>query len=710
MSQMTEIHEHLYKRYVTLGQVIEARRVHHKHFYSLRMDYGHQVFLDKLVSNRHIILCLLERLTRRMIQVRFENEKWFSWVRKAQRKTQDERDKEQKKTRQEAAVFRKHAKRLEERLEALREKEEQKRQDADLEQAYQERSSEAASDMAKEDWDPIVDMNQNRRDTYLDLIRHFLWMEATSPERPQIIPVAEDPLPPTKPQEAFDAMRKKKKKKNKNKNKDNTRLRETDAPGSNVAVAPAKLGQLELLALEQSGKLADGKTEPKKSTIESESEMRMRLSQNTTRKAIRVGVDLFLPSQSPPGPIVAAPLMSNEEIEYTVKAMKEIKMFLFCRLVLAQATLLPIALRSSGVEDFLRDPEMTDADLRDLCLQLEEPTLRSIRDACADYCQSEKATTELTICGRRVSDRASDLSMPRIGWVYFSIMTRECDLRLATDLCRSWDEFIDLDLLTHCQFYPCLSWDSWGDNRMTWQLHLLGFYPYFMELSDRVSESQAAKALVGGRGRGKQPEPVKIHVRNIMVAHMKKDNPVTERFLHYITMQSVRLLLLVRDGKQGRIVTTPPADQLWTCREKTGSQTRVLFGVYGNVFDVMDKTRRWRLGFDDYYEVCFWEVFPSRSSGDFHHKTLQVRFHPACLGWFDKEVDLLSILTMTLIATYLGLEDRDAPRLSKPPEASPDLPHEIKRDDVYARAPTQREDSQPLGDNKAASRRSVLGE
>ena len=35
MSQLSDIHEHLYKKYVTLGQVIEAWKVHHKHFYSL---------------------------------------------------------------------------------------------------------------------------------------------------------------------------------------------------------------------------------------------------------------------------------------------------------------------------------------------------------------------------------------------------------------------------------------------------------------------------------------------------------------------------------------------------------------------------------------------------------------------------------------------------------------------------------------------------
>lgn len=246
-----------------------------------------------------------------MTQVLFEKEKWFAWVRETQKRGENEREREQKKTRQEAVVFRRHTKCLEERLETLRKKEEQKRQDAYLEQAYQERLSETAVNQVEEDWDPIVDTEQNRRDMYLDLIRHFLWMEAISPGRPPTVPVAKDPSARTKPQEASNAPKKKKTRK---KTKEATRSLEIDAPSSNVAMVAAKLGQLELLSLAQSGKL-DGKVEPKKSTIESETEMRTRLSQNVTRKAIRVGVELFLPSHLPPEPIVAAPLMSDDDIE-----------------------------------------------------------------------------------------------------------------------------------------------------------------------------------------------------------------------------------------------------------------------------------------------------------------------------------------------------------------------------------------------------------
>lgn len=183
-----------------------------------------------------------------------------------------------------------------------------------------------------------------------------------------------------------------------------------------------------------------------------------------------------------------------------------------------------------------------------------------------------------------------------------------------------------------------------------------------MELSNRMPEPQAAKALVGVRSRDNQPEPVKTEVRNIVVAHMKRNDPVTERFLHYIAMQSVRLLLFVRDGKKGRIITTPSADQLWTCREKAGSRTKVLFGVYRNFFDVRDKTRRWRLGFDDYYEVCIWEVLPNRSSGNFHQKILQVSFHAARLRWLDKNLLILIVTLRANLAILSTVIDWSMPR------------------------------------------------
>ena len=46
--------------------------------------------------------------------------------------------------------------------------------------------------------------------------------------------------------------------------------------------------------------------------------------------------------------------------------------------------MLPAALRAATVEDFLNDKDVSDTDLRDLCLKMDNPELQEIRDACAD--------------------------------------------------------------------------------------------------------------------------------------------------------------------------------------------------------------------------------------------------------------------------------------------------------------------------------------
>lgn len=58
--------------------------------------------------------------------------------------------------------------------------------------------------------------------------------------------------------------------------------------------------------------------------------------------------------------------------------------------------------------------------------------------------------------------------------------------------------------------------------------------------------------------------------RNIVVGHMKRNDSFTRRFIQYCTMRAGEILILVRDGKTGKIVTAPEKDHMWTYREKNG--------------------------------------------------------------------------------------------------------------------------------------------
>lgn len=78
--EVHEVHEYLFGHYVLLGQVIAARKLHHKHFFSLEMDYGHKTYLDRLVSTRRSVLKALKNPERRTAELLYEQEKQEAYL------------------------------------------------------------------------------------------------------------------------------------------------------------------------------------------------------------------------------------------------------------------------------------------------------------------------------------------------------------------------------------------------------------------------------------------------------------------------------------------------------------------------------------------------------------------------------------------------------------------------------------------------------
>ena len=260
-----------------------------------------------------------------------------------------------------------------------------------------------------------------------------------------------------------------------------------------------------------------------------------------------------------------APL-STEEINKLLKDVAEIKILLFCRLLLSQASVLPAAYRANSVREFLEDESVSTTDLRDLCLKMEKASLSDIRDACADlaHCdevddddnessdvdeategqqpdkqrelfpkksrpgdlpdiwiskkekqmQEQKALRErltrgdtealkeavgafqgayidfgevddqgqfrvkkirIKICGRYIWNYPSEKSMKRGGWLQFSVMAKDSDLAAAIRLCRSWDEFFELNILAIHGYFPSARWISFffSDNIKMELFHLV---------------------------------------------------------------------------------------------------------------------------------------------------------------------------------------------------------------------------------------------
>ncbi|KAL6882312.1 hypothetical protein HDV57DRAFT_509473 [Trichoderma longibrachiatum] len=623
------LHSHLFKRYVLTGKVIDARKLHHTHFYSLNIDFGHQAYLDKLSSNRHTILRSLERLERRTADVLYQKEQWFAWVREAQEEEEANREKEQKKIKQEAALFKRHREKLQARLEKARREEEQKSQDAYLEAAFRERMAMSADEWDNDEtWDPIKDTGHDKRNQYIDLIKHFLWMDVDDDDadendqdppaetRPAAAEAAPAPEAPAEAPAAEDGQKPSKRGKKKAKAKANA-ANSSDS-GHLSGASAADRGQSKLMAMQESNprSLTADQHVPDKNNIETEQEMRKRLSQGVDKKMDNIsGFQLVGSLENPYETHTRTAPMTNDEIESVIKDIREIKLLLFCRLLLAQASMLPAALRAGSVEEFLDDAELVDSDLRDICLKLEDPSLQEIRDACADFARGDDAEDD------SVWNHASEKAMSRDGWLHFSIIAKDCDLKYAIELCRNWAEFTDLNLLTLWQYFPASNWTSWASNRLIQQLQELQFFPYFVDLD---AERHTRHVQVGGRGKVRRQHDI-CEGRNIIVGHMKRGDLVTRRFLQYLTMRTGELLVLVRDGKTGRVITAPPNEHLWTYRSKSGigraskNEWQNVLEVGPAYFYMTDILREWRFSFDDYYDVFIWSFVPGQSPLDMYN-------------------------------------------------------------------------------------------
>ncbi|TLD20898.1 hypothetical protein E2P81_ATG08562 [Venturia nashicola] len=139
------------------------------------LDYGHELYLNQLNQQKFTVIRALERLEKRAAEVLYKKQKWFNWVRQCQEDEEKQAENKKEKIKREAALFRRQWKQVEQRLRVLRAKEEQKRQDAYLDKAYEERMLEL-EDMDVSDWDPIENFTEDKRGTYIDLIKHFLWL------------------------------------------------------------------------------------------------------------------------------------------------------------------------------------------------------------------------------------------------------------------------------------------------------------------------------------------------------------------------------------------------------------------------------------------------------------------------------------------------------------------------------------------------------
>lgn len=145
-------------------------------------------------------------------------------------------------------------------------------------------------------------------------------------------------------------------------------------------------------------------------------------------------------------------------------------------------------------------------------------------------------------------------------------------------------------------------------------MNFQGFFPYeaFRDAAKMTEYHQS-----GSRGHARRAHAV-IEARNFVAAHISRNDPASRRLIRYLSMQTHRVLLLVRDAKTGRILVAPPDSELWLLRDKSGigraskNTWNVRKEVGPSLFEEIDATRRWTLSFNDYYDVIVWDVEPGR--------------------------------------------------------------------------------------------------
>lgn len=142
-----------------------------------------------------------------------------------------------------------------------------------------------------------------------------------------------------------------------------------------------------------------------------------------------------------------------------------------------------------------------------------------------------------------------------------------------------------------------------------------GFFPYFhVQTADKMTSHYQSTRHSGVRRQHDVRE-----ARNIICGHMKRNDPVSRRFIQYLALETSQVVIVARDVKTGRVLVQPPRDELWLLREKSGlgrankNEWKVIKKVGPELWNEMDQERKWSLEFRDYFDVLIWDLKPGNN-------------------------------------------------------------------------------------------------
>ncbi|KAK5661906.1 hypothetical protein OQA88_10015 [Cercophora sp. LCS_1] len=147
-------------------------------------------------------------------------------------------------------------------------------------------------------------------------------------------------------------------------------------------------------------------------------------------------------------------------------------------------------------------------------------------------------------------------------------MAKDCDFADAMLLCRNWDEFADLHTPALWQYFPAFKWFAWSGNRMTEEVISRGCVPFFVDVTaeDLTTHNRMSRITQ----RTLAAKQIVIEARKIVCAYMKRNCAASRRFIQCMLLDRGELMILVRDGRTGKIVVVPDEDDRWLRRRIPG--------------------------------------------------------------------------------------------------------------------------------------------
>jgi hypothetical protein len=143
-----------------------------------------------------------------------------------------------------------------------------------------------------------------------------------------------------------------------------------------------------------------------------------------------------------------------------------------------------------------------------------------------------------------------------------------------------------------------------------------GFIPFHNQFG---ADTMSRHYQFGSKGRLRRQHHIEER-RNLICGHMKRGDPVTNRFIDYCIMQAGVLQILIRDGNTKQILYAPPEEATrWLHRVKSGlgraskNTFEVTRAVDKKLLEENELSRTWRFSFDSHYEIYIWDSIPCQS-------------------------------------------------------------------------------------------------